>query len=276
MAIVTISRELGSQGTKIATTLSEQLGCSLLDKRSVEGRMREYGISSATMDLYDEKKPGLWDRISKDKTRYEDFLRGSILETARAGDCVILGRGGQVVLDGIPGTLHVRVTAPHNLRVDRIMRRFECDEEQATSVLKQSDQDRAGFHRFFFGTRWAAYELYDMVVSTAKLSVEQVVQGILHVTPQGPVAERDSAQQQMLVDRCLEMRVRTLLIYRERMTIPALSVQAEQGVVTLCGQVLHEAAVADVAALVGQLEDVVEVDNQLVYNHYPMISRDYF
>ena len=272
MAIVTISRELGSQGTSIATTLAEWLDCQLLDKGSVEEKMSEYGVPAAEVELYDEKKPGFWDRIANDKTRYEHFLRGSILESARTGNCVILGRGGQVVLASVPDVIHVRITAPHQLRIERVRQRFECSEEQAARMVRQSDQDRSGFHRFFFGTKWADPQHYDLVIRTAKLSAEQAVQGIVDVTP----PRRDGAQQQVLIDRCLEMRVRTLLIYREQLSIMALSVEASEGVVTLRGQMIHEARIDEVSALVSNLEDVRKVDNQLVLNHYPMISDHYF
>ena len=125
---------------------------------------------------------------------------------------------------------------------------------------------------FFFGTKWADPQHYDLVIRTAKLSAEQAVQGIVDVTP----PRRDGAQQQVLIDRCLEMRVRTLLIYREQLSIMALSVEASEGVVTLRGQMIHEARIDEVSALVSNLEDVRKVDNQLVLNHYPMISDHYF
>lgn len=272
MAIVTISRQLGSLGSNVARVLSERLDCRLLDKTTVEERMTAYGIPSATVEQYDEKRPRFWDRLSSDKRRYHHYLRGSILETARAGDCVILGRGGQVVLADIPGVIHVRVTAPRAVRVERIMHRFECDEEQAVRISRQSDVDRSGFHRFFFGSKWDDPDHYDIVVSTAKLSIEQVVSGIVHVTPTTP----DARQQQMLIDRCLEMRVRTLLIYKEQMTIPSLVVEVEDGVVTLHGEVFHDARIAEVTELVAALVDVKEVDNRLVHSRYPAVGHDYF
>jgi cytidylate kinase len=276
MAIVTISRELGSWGTRVAATLSERLGCRLMDKGNVEEHMREYGISSDTVNVYYEKRPGFWDRISSDKTRYEHLLRGSILESARAGNCVILGRGGQVVLATIPGVTNVRVTAPWDARIERIMQRLDCSEEQAARRLRQNDQNRSGFHRFFFGTNWASPELYDMVVNTAQLSVEQVVQGILALAPQGGVGADNVAQQRLLIDRCLEMRVLTQLIYRERMMISALQVVAKSGVVTLRGDVLYESVIGEVTAAVRQLEDVEEVDNQLVYKPLYLPHLDYY
>lgn len=271
MAIVTISRQLGSQGSNVARILSERLHCCLLDKTSVEERMGAHGIPAATVEQYDEKKPGLWDRLSRDKRRYQHFLRSSILETARSGDCVILGRGGQVVLAEIPGVIHVRVTAPRDVRLARIKHRFECDDEQAARILRRSDQDRSGFHRFFFGSKWDDPENYDIVVSMAKLSLEQVVNGIVHVTPTDP----NPTQQQVLVDRCLEMRVRTLLIYEEGMTIPSLTVEAENGVVTLNGQVYRGARIAAVTDLVGEIDGVKGVDNRLVHTHYPAVGQDY-
>ncbi len=272
MAIVTISRQLGSLGGKVARRLSDRLDCRLLDKTTVEERMAAYGIPKTTVEQYDEKKPKFWDRLSADKRRYQDFLRGAILESARSGDCVVLGRGGQVVLGDIPGVVRVRVTAPRDTRIVRIMRRFECDEERAARISRESDLDRSGFQRFFFGSRWDDSDLYDIVFSTAKLSVDQVVSGIIHVAPAVP----DATQRQVLIDRCLEMRVHTMLIYQERLVIPSLRVEANNGVVTLSGEVFHDARIAAVTELVSQLDDVKDVVNRLVHRRYPSVGHEYF
>jgi cytidylate kinase len=54
---------------------------------------------------------------------------------------VIVGRGGQAILRGQPGVLHVRVEAPIEHRVQRLMRRDDYTPIQAE--LEIEDHDRA-------------------------------------------------------------------------------------------------------------------------------------
>jgi hypothetical protein len=45
----------------------------------------------------------------------------TILAAQKLGDIVIVGRGGQAVLRGSPGVLHVRIEAPLDARIQRVM-----------------------------------------------------------------------------------------------------------------------------------------------------------
>ena len=82
MPVITISRQLGSFGTKIAQLLSKNFKCSYLDKESLEETFREYGIPKESVERYDEKKPGFWDLFKTDKARYLHFMKGAIYEFA--------------------------------------------------------------------------------------------------------------------------------------------------------------------------------------------------
>lgn len=269
MAIVTISRELGSGGSDVASRLCKALGCRLLDKATLEDQMREYGLTADVASRYDEKKPSFWARMSSDKLHYERFLRTAVLETARRGDCVIVGRGSQVILSGLVGPIHVRVVAPHVERVERIMRRYECDEEEAARRMRQSDQDRMGFHRFFFGTDVNAPTLYDVVFNLRGLSVEQVVNSITDMVPHGLVASADGRANADLIDRCLAERVHMALIYKRQLPIGMLRVQVTRGMVRLDGQVLAETVIDQATDVLQELDDVEGIDNRLTYNRYP-------
>ncbi|MGO9409707.1 MAG: cytidylate kinase family protein [Spirochaetia bacterium] len=70
MAIITLSRELGSLGTKIADMLSSRLGYSKLDKDSLEVLLKELGMTEKQFARDDEKQPGLWEQFTLQKFRY--------------------------------------------------------------------------------------------------------------------------------------------------------------------------------------------------------------
>ena len=56
MAIITISRQLGSQGSDMTRMLSKQLKYRLFDKETLATELFQQGISD--MKKYDEKSPG--------------------------------------------------------------------------------------------------------------------------------------------------------------------------------------------------------------------------
>ena len=72
MAIITLSRELGSLGTEIADTLSSRLGYAKLDKESLEVLLRKLGMSAPRFERDDEEKPGFWKQFTQEKVRYVD------------------------------------------------------------------------------------------------------------------------------------------------------------------------------------------------------------
>ena len=121
MAIITISRQMGSFGTTIAKSLQEKTGYNFLDKDSLEKELvNKYGIPEDQASRYDEKKPAFWDMFSSDKDRYIYFLKSAMYELARQGNSIVMGRGGQVLFADIPGALHVKIVAPYELRIQRV------------------------------------------------------------------------------------------------------------------------------------------------------------
>ena len=150
MSYITVSRQLGSLGSEIARQLCQGFAWPCLDKESLEEAFRQYGLPRESVERFDEKKPGFWDLFKTDKARYLHYMKKAIFEFALQGSGIILGRGGQILLADLPGVLHVRVIAPWAVRKERIMKRFECDEQHAEKILRDSDYEKDGFHKFFF------------------------------------------------------------------------------------------------------------------------------
>jgi cytidylate kinase len=265
MPVITISRQLGSLGTEIAQLLSENFKCNYFDKESLEETFGEYGIPKESMERYDEKKPGFWDLFKTDKARYLHFMKGAIYEFAHKGNCVILGRGGQVVLGGLPGVLHVRVVAPMETRIERIKKRFDCDEQDAGKIIQHSDHERAGFHKFFFDYNWEDLSLYDLVVNTGTFSAETAAKLIKDAVN---TAELKAAQKETclkLADLSMEHEIKTAIIYKEKVPIQFLEVHANQGVVTLSGIVPNNDDVEQCEKIANAIKGVKEVRNEIFF-----------
>jgi cytidylate kinase len=92
-------------------------------------------------------------------------LTQKIVEQAFAdGNCVIVGRGAQCILQHKPDVYHVFVYAPLKQRLLRLRERLEkgANIEQR---IRTVDEQRAKYLQQFFGKSWCNLHLYDLMIS---------------------------------------------------------------------------------------------------------------
>lgn len=173
MAVITISRQLGSRGAKIARDLSAELGYRFVDKSVINKVIREYGLTQLNA-IYDHK-PKVWELFNDNSIMTIDMMNRTIQAFAARGDVVILGRGGFKVLQGLGDVLNVFVKAPQDVRVKRIAKRGEIEltADQAAEVISADDAMRARFTKLFYSTDWADEDQFDLVVDTGELSLDE-------------------------------------------------------------------------------------------------------
>lgn len=265
MSIITVSRQLGSLGTEIAQLLCKHFQYKCVDKELLEETFEESGLPKASVEHFDEKKPGFWDIFKTDKARYLHFVKGALLEFAHQGNCVMVGRGGQVVLGNIPGILHIRVVTPMEKRIERVMKRFECDERHAAKIIDQNDHERSGFHKFFFDCNWEDSGLYDLVINTGTLSLETAANIIQDLAKSKEFTTRQKETKLKLADRSLEHEIKTNIIYKEKLSIHFLEVFSENGVVTLRGIAGDDEDVERSEKIAAAMENVKEIHNEILF-----------
>ncbi len=175
MAIVTISRDVGSGGLELARRTAELADYRIADKNVIEHIMREYGF--VQFDKSYEASSGLFNAEEDLTERTITFLDRVIRALARADRVVIVGRGGFAPLAGFADALHVRATAPFQVRVDRVMREngIEARADAERYVVKR-DKARRGFVARYYGARWEDSSPFDLVVNMETIGVEPVAQ----------------------------------------------------------------------------------------------------
>lgn len=266
MPVITISRQLGSMGTRIAQLLSKKFNCTYLDKESLEEMFEEFGMSKESVERFDEKKPTFWDLFKTDKARYLHFMRGAVLEFAHKKDGIILGRGGQIILGDVPGVLNVRVISPLSTRMNRIMKRFACDEQHALQFIQHSDHERAGFHKFFFDENWQDLHLYDLVINTSSFSPETATDVIANVVDTGDYAALQEKTRTRLADLCFEYEIKTGIIYKHKLLIQFLEVNSNNKVITLRGIVENKEDIYNCEKIASETPGVNKVNNEIYYS----------
>ncbi len=270
MAIITISRQMGSFGTKIAKSLQDKTGYSFLDKELLEKELvNKYSIPEDQAKRYDEKKPSFWDMFSSDKDRFIYFLKSTMYELARQDNSIVMGRGGHVLFADIPGTLHIKIVAPYELRIKRVKEEFKYNDQLAEQAIKHSDHDRAGFHKYFFHINWDDSQLYDLTINTEHFTVYAAVKLIEDACHSASILEHQIEGDKKLADLCLSQKVYTRIVYAEKMPVYLLKVLTEDGVVTLQGSITTDKDVYRCEKVACEVDGVKKVINELHYMPNP-------
>ena len=90
------------------------------------------------------------DLIPLDDTRYLQALESVVRELAKGPSLVIRGRGSQFILKDHPGSLHVLVVAPYEIRVGRVMHDRGLGTQAAGEEIRRFDSSRHEFAKRYF------------------------------------------------------------------------------------------------------------------------------
>jgi YjbE family integral membrane protein len=179
-AVLTISREFGSGGKEIGQAVARSLGYTYVDREAILADIRRDGPKweQWAKDL-DEHCPTVWEKYDWSFRGFAALVQWHILEHAQRGGVVIMGRGGNFVLKGVPHAYRVRVTAPLDARVDRIVQRESVDRETARWLCEKTDGERSCFLHAIYGGRWDDPAEYDRVLSVKGQSVDIEVKVVI-------------------------------------------------------------------------------------------------
>jgi cytidylate kinase len=275
MAIITISREMGSGGIPIAHKVAEKLGYRLIDGETITEAAEAYGLSPEAVEQADEKPPHFVDTLDSKQFLDLHLIELIILEAALKGDVVIYGRGGQDLLKDISSVLRTRIIAPFEDRVERWSEREWLDPDRARYLVRKSDQQRAGFIKYYFDRDWEDCVHYDLVINTQRLSEDMAVQVICDSVKDDNLEGIKASSKIILSDLILRKRVEIAILSTDEIDAYLLEIEVEDGVITLSGQVhsREEKTAAEVRAR--SVEGINSVKNNIGVVEYRTNPSDH-
>ena len=188
--IITIGRQFCSGGSEIGRKLSERLGIPYYDKNLYEFAAKNRGLSTEYVREIEETPTGSFlyslamfpyvdfgadnmipsgITIAADQTNY-------ILEKAKEGPCIFVGRCADSVLHERKDLLNVFVYADKDTRIKRAMERYGLSEKEATKSIQQTDKYRASYYNMnSIGKKWGTKESYHLMLDSGMLGIDGVV-----------------------------------------------------------------------------------------------------
>lgn len=260
MPIVTISHEIGAGGPEIGQQLADRMGYRYVDHELISDAARRYGLLEEKLSHLDESKPSLFERFDAETRRYITVIQTALYDFAEHDNVVLMGRGGQWLLRGIPHVLRVRVMAPFDVRVKRLGKKLagpmgeQTNPRTVTELARRDDAEKAGRMRYLYEVGITDPALYDLVINTEKLSVGAAVGLVAGVLGQTELTTTPAAAQ-LVADRSLASRVQVALATHPETRRYRITVEARSGVVTLEGTAAMDEA-TDVARGVDGVRDV--------------------
>lgn len=192
MAVITISRELGSEGDRVADLLCEKLGYCRVDKTLLAQIAQEAGvdvqailekekdvtqkprlISDQMTSLYGRAPAAFEKHSAIDDQTYSRIVRETIIKFAQQQNAVIIGRGGQMILHDWPTALHVFLYASLEARIQRLMKRGNLSELEAKRHIEKSEEQRRQYIRQYHkNANWKDLKYYHLAIDTGRISPE--------------------------------------------------------------------------------------------------------
>jgi CMP/dCMP kinase len=177
---ITVAREPGSGGAIVARRVAELLGFELIDEQIIEEISNSTKRRREIIRAVDEKsRTKIEDLVHSvinmeymDEETYVLELVRVILAYAHRGRTVILGRGANFITPFARG-LHVNVTAPYKVRVQRAIDYEGHSLERAKEIIAEVEKERRDFVKQYLKKDVSKANSYDLTVNTTYFSIEQ-------------------------------------------------------------------------------------------------------
>lgn len=182
-AIITISRQYGSGGRRIAMRLSKELEIPFYDREIIEMAADTSSIERSFFEDYEKKKSnslladlaeGVARQASIDDRVFEHNAK-IIREIADKGSCIIVGRCADFVLKNRKNVIKIFIYGDVETRKKRIVEEYKEAAGEVLNLIKKVDKNRAAYYNHYSGNAFGNAENYDICLNSSVLGEEECV-----------------------------------------------------------------------------------------------------
>ncbi len=198
--VVTISRDYGCPAKRLAGMLSSALNRVELEnysksrwnwigKEILEESAKELNMNpNLVREIANKEMKGVVDDIVMSlshrhypgDTKVRKTIESVIRDFAEEGHVIIVGRGGVSIARKIPASLHIKIQAPLEWRVNDVSNRQMISLAEARKKIQAIDSQRVSMREFFEGKK-VSDDIFDVIFNYLTVTEEEIISTIVHM-----------------------------------------------------------------------------------------------
>ena len=188
--VITISREVGCNGLKLANLIAKRLN-EKKSKKQWQVYSKEVFYQSAQelnmepegiRKIFKKSDTYTFDEIlkafSNKNYKSEQKIINTVLDVVRSiavdGFSIIVGRAGHIIANDIEKALHLRLIAPIEYRINTIQKNNGLNHDEALRFIQKVEKERISFRKSIKEDRLRE-ELFDLTINRASFSNDEIL-----------------------------------------------------------------------------------------------------
>lgn len=159
--IISISREHGTNGKKIAEEVAKNLKLAFYDKEEI----KNFAIKNNLVENFSEKD--LYNNFLSLNVDKDAIITQSkiIKEISKTEDCVIVGRAADYILRNNPRLIKIFLYANSDYKIKNIQNNYKDTKKEAEKNIAKSTKSRAMYYEVISNQTWGMKENYDLCLN---------------------------------------------------------------------------------------------------------------
>lgn len=186
---ITISREAGAGSGLIANRIIASLlpfcknpnaAWAVFDKNLIEKVIEDHNLPKQIAKFFNEEKKSFFEEtmneilgIHPPLLKLYNKSTQTILQLAIKGNCIIIGRGANLITSSLSNVFHVRLVAPLELRIMNVQEFYGNSKKEAEEFVNKEDAKRNAFIKEYFNKNASNPHLYHLVINTGQVSLDE-------------------------------------------------------------------------------------------------------
>lgn len=192
--IITVARQYGSGGKAVGEKLARRLGIDFYGKEELMAIAKGKPDYEEVRSFYEEQPVNsLLYAIAMNEAvggagkipfqRIRDLCSGK--------SCVLVGRCGNYIFKDEENCVRIFIYASMNKKIQWIQNMMDLSARKAEKVIKETEDERAQFHKYYTGEEWGCANNYDLCIDAGILGTEKTVDLIVDYLKNRGMTEHD-------------------------------------------------------------------------------------
>ena len=186
----TIAREFGCQAYPLAEALIKRLNARVagepwvvIGQQVLAEVAKLSGYSVGQIEKSQDTPSSLkaifsmfLDSSRAEETEVFTHMRNVVHGFAKRGNCVLVGHGAVITAQDLPNCIHLRLVAPYEFRVQKIMRTHELSRAEAEQYIALHQKQRDDFIKRFAEGRLDDPLLYHLIINNSRIGIKAMAE----------------------------------------------------------------------------------------------------